>query len=118
MKTLLIVLLTCLAFPAFGATCKISEYTTMITDRQGRWVPVAMEPATVQTVTYTTETDSAAFAATTRFIRIVCDAKAHYIFSSNSTAATASSPYLVADTPEYFGLRSSSLTISFYDGSS
>ena len=119
MKRILLIALTFLALPAFGATCKISEYAVLATDSQNTTVPVAVEPAPVtQNITYTTSTQSTAFASTTRFIRIVCDAKAHFSFGANPTA-TASSPYLPADTPEYFGIRQTgSLEVAFYDGSS
>ena len=105
------------AMPSFAATCKISEYTDLVVDKAGRTVPVASEPAkTTQSVTYTTSTASAAFNASTKFIRVICDAKAHFSISGSPTA-TASSPYLAADSAEYFGVRRG-LKISFYDGSS
>ena len=105
--------------PAWSATCKISEYENLIVDNSGRWVPVAQEPAiAVQEVTYTTSTQSAAFNDRTRFVRIVCDAKAHFEFGASPTAA-ATDPYLSSDTPEYFGVtRGSSLEVAFYDGTS
>ena len=110
-----------LSIPSLAATCKISEYVVIVTDPEGRWVPVAEEPAlTTQTVTYTTSTQSAAFNASprTRFVRIVCDAKAHLVFGTNPTA-TANSPYVAADTPEYFGLAlGGTWKVAFYDGSS
>ena len=119
MKRLLPILLFLLAAPTFGATCKISEYTDLVVDRAGRIVPVAQEPARAeQSVTYTTSTASSAFNAATKFIRVICDAKAHFKVSASGTAATASSSYLAADSKEYFGLRSRNLKISFYDGTS
>ena len=119
MKILLLVVLALFAMPAWSATCKISEYESLIVDNNGRWVPVAQEPAIlVQNVTYTTSTQSTAFNSRTRFVRIVCDAKAHFEFGT-SPSATASDPYLSADTPEYFGVtRGSSLEVAFYDGTS
>lgn len=119
MKHLLTALaLLCVAAPSWAATCKISEYANLVMDEAGRIVPVAVEPSiTTQNVTYTSSAQSAAFNANTRFIRIVCDAKAHYVFSANPTA-TAAAPYLAADAPEYFGVaRGSSLEVAFYDGS-
>ena len=117
MNRLLPILFLLLALPAFGATCKISEYDNLVIDASGRTVPVAAEPARAeQTVTYTTSTASAAFAAQTKFIRIICDAKAHFKVGGSPTA-TASSPYLAADTAEYCGVRRN-LQIAFYDGSS
>jgi hypothetical protein len=46
----------------------------------------------------------------------VCDAKAHYTFGVNPTA-TATRPYLAADLPEYFAIKSNH-KVAFYDGSS
>ena len=118
MRKLFLLAALLLTFPAFGATCKISEYRTLGVGADGRTVPVAQEPApNEQSVTYTTSTASATFKAATKFIRVVCDAKAHFKVSRSGTAATATSPYLPADTPEYFGVRRN-LKISFYDGSS
>lgn len=116
-KLLLTVALLCVAAPSWAATCKISEYANLVMDEAGRIVPVAIEPAiTTQEVTYTSSTQSAAFNASTRFVRIVCDAKAHYVFGGNPTA-TATAPYLATDSAEYFGVaRGSALEVAFYDG--
>ncbi len=106
-----------MAAPVFGATCKISEYESLVVDDSGRTVPVAAEPAKVeQEVTYSTSAASSGFAAKTKFIRIICDAKAHFKVGGSPTA-TATSPYLPADSPEYFGVRRN-LKIAFYDGTS
>lgn len=103
--------------PSFAATCKISEYEYLIKDAAGREVPVASEPALVrQDVTYAASTASAAFASGTRFVRIVCDAKAHFVFATSPTAA-ATDPYLPADTIEYFGVIGGD-KVAFYDGTS
>ena len=45
MKSLTLLLSLLFALPAFGATCKISEYSTITSDFAGRAVPVAVEPA-------------------------------------------------------------------------
>lgn len=113
-------LILLLSGTSFSATCKISEYQELVTDASGRWVPVAQEPALVQEVTYTTSTQSTAFSTSprTRFVRIVCDAKAHYEFGESPTAA-ATDPYLPADTPEYFGIPiGGTWEVAFYDGTS
>jgi hypothetical protein len=71
-------------------------------------------------VTYTTSTQSAAFGLNPRikFIRVICDAKAHFVVGTNPTA-TANSPYVAADVAEYFGLAlGGTWKIAFYDGSS
>ena len=108
-----------LSVPAMAATCKISEYSHLVGDSSGSTVPVAREPAvTTQTVTYTTSAQSAVLNAQTRFVRIVCDAKAHFVFAVSPTA-TANDPYLSSDTPEYFGVFPlGTYRIAFYDGTS
>lgn len=108
-----------MALPAFGATCKISEYAVITQDSNGRAVPVAEEPSlTTQSVTYTSSTASSAFNAQTRFVRIVCDAKAHFKFSTTGANATAGDPYLATDIAEWFGVpRGQSYLVEFYDGS-
>ncbi len=114
----LVVVLAFLSSPAFGATCKISEYQYLVRDNAGVSVPVAEEPAVAtQTVTYTTTTNSAAFNASTKFVRIICDAKAHFEFGTSAPTVTAADPYLAADTAEYFGVINGDL-VGFYDGSS
>lgn len=119
MKRLLVLVLLLFAVPAFGATCKISEYGYLVQDSTGKVVMVAAEPAlTTQTVTYTTSSASSAFNAQTRFIRIVCDAKAHFVFAATPTAA-ATDPWVATNAPEYFGIAFNvSMKIALYDGSS
>lgn len=100
------------------AKAHISEYRNLVTDESGRVVPVAEEPAVTQVVTYTTSVQSVAFAADTRYVRIICDAKAHFLFSLDPTA-DANDPYLPADVAEYFGIpRGASYEVALYDGSS
>lgn len=123
MKHLLIaLLLLCAAAPSYAASCRVTEYRALALDSQGRELQIPLEPAvTSQIVTYTTATASAAFNSATRFVRIVCTAKAHYKFSTAGTAATANDPYVPADSPEYYGIQNSTtspLKINFYDGSS
>ena len=119
-KLFLGLVLLVMTAPSLAATCKISEYAFLVLDDKNKVVPVAREPAVAtQTVTYTTAVDSAAMNAATRFVRVVCDAKAHFVFSVAGTNPTASSPYLPGDTPEYFGVKvGDAIIISFYDGSS
>ncbi len=124
MKRLTTAIITLLlAGNALGATCKISEYESLSSDNQGNVVPVAREPALVtQNVTYTTSTQSNAFNVLTRFVRIVCDAKAHVVFSTSPTA-TATDPYIPADVVEYFGIfqvgaSAGTIRVAIYDGSS
>lgn len=116
-KTLATIALLACSAPALSATCKISEYWSMRYVSPGVEIPVASEPAVVtQNVTYTTSVQSTAFNAETRFIRVVCDAKAHFVFGPDP-AATAADPYLAADTPEYFGVTAGH-EVAFYDGTS
>ncbi|MCP5008962.1 MAG: hypothetical protein GY942_03175 [Aestuariibacter sp.] len=99
------------------ATCKISEYRDAAKDNSLDDIPAAQEPAVeTQNITYTTSTASAAFHSKTRFIRIIADAKAHFVVGDTPTA-TATDPYVVADTVEYFGIKPGQ-KIAFYDGSS
>ena len=93
-------LMICLfAMPAMAATCKISEYTQLGQDVRGSEIPVAREPShAAQSVTYTTSTASSAFNSRTRFIRVICDAKAHFDFGGAPTATATS--------PEYFAVIS------------
>lgn len=112
----LVALLALVAGSASAADCYISEYSDILQDPNGREVPVAGAPITTQRVTYTTSTQSSAFNARTRFIRIVCDAAAHFAFGANPTA-TANNPYVPANAPEYFGVTPGQ-EIAVYDGSS
>lgn len=119
MKRLAVLIVLLFAIPAFGGTCFISEYGYLVQDSAGRIVPVAAEPALAeQKVTYTTSTASNAFNAQTRFIRIICDAKAHFKVAASPTA-TANNTYVSTDASEYFGIAFNvSMKIAFYDGSS
>jgi hypothetical protein len=117
-KLLLGLLLSCVALPSFAATCKVSEYRVLAEDSNGDEIQVALEPrVTSQTVTYTTSAQSSAFNSATRFIRVVCDAKAHFRITTAGTNATADDPFIAADSPEYFGVQpGQALIIDFYDG--
>lgn len=65
---------------------------------------VARLPGTTQAVTYTTTSvQSTAFAATTRFVRVVSDGAGFLAYGSNPTA-TVNSMRIAADSPEYFGI--------------
>lgn len=103
---------------AFGFTCKISEYRTLARDANQQVTTFGQEPAiTTQEVTFTTSAQSAAFNEQTSIIRVVCDNKAHFVISIDGTNAVATSPYLSADSPEYFGVQiGRDNIIDFYDG--
>ncbi len=97
------------------ATCKISEYANLAKDAAGKTVMAAREPAiATQTVTYTSSTASAAFNAETEIIRVIADAKAHFVVGA-APSADADDPYVPADTVEYFGVQSGD-KIALYDG--
>jgi len=121
MKRLILgMLLTLACLPAFAATCKISEYTTLARDNNGNVLPVPLEPRiTSQTVTYTTSAQSSAVNNLTAIVRVVCDAKAHFRITAAGTNATVNDPFLGANIPEYFGIQPGKLMIfDFYDGTS
>ena len=82
------------------ATAYITEYRN-IGIQQGNVIPVAAEPAIAeQTVSFTTTTQSAAFNAQTRFVRITSDAECHMKFGADPTATT-STQQVQADTVEW-----------------
>ena len=86
------------------AKAYISEY-----DRlpffSGMALPTGPEPAAVeQVVTFTTSTQSAAFGANTKFIRVHPDAICSYEFGLNPTATT-STPRMAASSTEFFAVR-------------
>jgi hypothetical protein len=117
MKTLFALVLLCAAFPSWGATCWVSEYSSMVSDASGREVPVALEPAlAIQAVTSVdSTTQSAAFNAATRFVIIVCDAQVYFKLGVNPTATTGSH-YLPADTETSRGvLPSATMEVAFCD---
>lgn len=68
----------------------VTEYASLGSDIGASRVPVAAEPAvTTQTVTFTTTTQSNAFNASTRFVRLIADANCHLLFGPNPTATTS-----------------------------
>lgn len=115
-KTVLVMLLWLAAMPVNAAVCYISEYSTLARDAAGRNLPVASQVLAVQAVTYTTSTQSSAFNAATRFIRLVCDAAAFFEFGASPTATTADA-YLPGNTVEYFGVLPGEV-VALYDGTS
>lgn len=118
-KVLTVLAATCLlilSMPALAANCYIAEFGVTAQDANGNKMPLAGPMLTSQVVAYTTSTQSTAFSANTRYIRVVCDAKAHFTFGTNPTA-DANDPYFVADVPEYVGVNAT-WEIAFYDGTS
>lgn len=87
------------------ATLFITELKELGRGSDGGTVPVApMPPATVQTVTFATAAQSAAFGGATRYVRLYSDADCCVRFGDNPTAVTTDTP-MAADTPEYFGVE-------------
>lgn len=94
------------AQPALASQCFISEYSRLGITIAGVQPPISSEPSiTDQAVDFSGgATQSAAFSATTYFIRVWCDAQASLAFGSNPTATTANMP-IGAGAPEYFGVN-------------
>lgn len=66
--------------------------------------PVALQPPVAeQAVSFTTTTQSSAFSAETRIVRLYSTADCHVAFGTNPTATT-SKMKLKADSPEYFAV--------------
>lgn len=71
------------------ATLWIREFRDRGSAGAGRDIQVPVEPGADQTpVTFTTTTQSAAFAASTRFIVMIGSAAFHYVVGVNPTATT------------------------------
>lgn len=82
----------------------ITEYKDVGADASGLQVSVARHPpAAVQTpITFSgTSAQSAAFSASTRFIRLRADATCHFTVAANPMATTNDTP-LDANSAEYF----------------
>ncbi len=87
------------------ATMYIREYAYLMTDENGRVIQAGQEPAEAgQAVTFTTTTQSAAFSALTRFVRIEVDAAAFLDFGLNPSAAAADGCPLPANSDQFFGV--------------
>ncbi len=75
------------------------------------------EPAIAeQAVTFTTATQSSAFNAATKIVRVAADAQCYIAFGANPTA-TANSKLLPSFGVEYFGVTPGD-KVSVYDGTS
>lgn len=92
---------TLFASQAEAASCYIREYQAL----GGAQIPIAQEPGVDQTPISLAggAVSSAAFAATTHVIRLVCGASASYLVGSSPSATTANS-VIPALLPEYFGV--------------
>ena len=99
------------------ATCIITEFNTIASGAPGYMAQLAMEPAvTTQTVTYTTATQSSAFNALTRLVKLHPSANCRVVFGTNPTAV-ATSEFLIANTDHWRGVFPGH-KVSVYDGSS
>ena len=82
----------------------ISEYAELPVSKNGQLIQAPIMPSiTTQVVTFTTSTQSSAFNASTKFVRIHSDAICSFLFGTNPTATT-SSPRMVAGATEYFAV--------------
>lgn len=100
-------------------TLNITEYERLHQDEAGNVMPVGRcdGSETHQTnVSFTTSAQSAAFGATSRYIRVVADIDAYLAWDSNPTA-TVNSTRVPAGTVEYFGVVPGQ-KVAAYDGSS
>lgn len=85
------------------AKAYISEYE-QVPQQAGVLIQCGYEPGiTTQVVTFTTTTQSAAFNAKTKFIRVHVDAICSYAFGDDPTATT-STPRMAASQTEIFGV--------------
>jgi hypothetical protein len=118
-KVLLVLGLFAVAQSANAAICVVTQYQNQVVETNNRTIPVALEPSIVtSTVTYTSSSGTSAFHSSTNLVRIVCNAKAHFKFSTTGTNATANDPWVTTDAPEYFGVpKGQSYLVEFYDGS-
>lgn len=120
MRLLAIFLLLLMAGPSFAATCVVTEHSLLPRDRNGQIAQIpTFPPVTIQTVTYTTSTATGnAFGDSTRYIGIICDAKAHFeVAAEGAAAAVVTDPWLPADTWLFINVPGGA-EIAFYDGSS
>lgn len=88
------------------AILNVTEYTSVAKDKFSNRIPVGQEPAnaTQDVSVGAGSTQSNAFAATTRMVRVVADVDSRILFGSNPTA-TSTSILVVAGQAEYFGVE-------------
>jgi hypothetical protein len=100
------------------ATLHITEFSTLPRDANGNTLQIGKmtTDTATQVVTYTTSTQSTAFAADTRYIRVISSAAAHLAFGTNPTA-TANDPWVPASTAEFFAVNAAD-ELAAYDGTS
>ncbi len=90
------------------ATLKITEYRNQILDSKGRPLQAGEEPATtVQSVTFSTTTQSSALKKETRFVELLADSD-YYIAWGASPSATTSGQLYRKGVPVFRGVDASS----------
>ncbi len=124
MKRLILVALLALLPLSQGlaATCSVSEFTSLITDRGGHAIsiPLVSEPTT-QTVTATTPTAvSSAFVDSTRYLWIYCDEVMHMQLGTDPATGLTTGDFRIPAGGFWIGLRTTdvglgTLKIAFCD---
>ena len=76
-----------------------------------------MKPAATQAVTFAASTQSTAFDAATRLVRIIADADVFCLFGANPTATATNAIKIPANTVEYFEVNPGD-KVACYDGTS
>ena len=104
---LLIGVMLLLSTPVSATKLYIREYSALGTQKQGDSPQIGAEPAQVdQVIDFSGGvTSSAAFAGSTRFVRLWCDVQCSVKFGTAPTAANTNAP-LSAGSAEYFGVTS------------
>ncbi len=99
MKQLLIALFLLFAWlPAQATICSVEEFSIIAIEDSGHVIQVPGTSVTTQAfATVTTTENSAAFAANTRYIRVICDGKIFFDIGAAPTALITL-PWLPADT--------------------
>lgn len=98
------------------ATLWITEVSEIGSMKGGEKIQaVKMPPVAEQTVTFTTTTQSAAFNADTKAIRVLSDANAHLSFGANPTATTANMK-VIANVAEYFTIVNRGMKVAAVTG--
>lgn len=94
-----------LAGPAEASKCYVREYKS-ISSLGPIVAQIAPEPGTDQApIDFSGgAASSAAFASTTKVVRLICDASCSFVFGASPQTATTNNALMGAGTPEYFGV--------------
>ena len=117
MKNLIAVLFCLVSAPAWAVDCVVAQYGNAQESLDGEVVQVAGRPtANNIVVTFTSSsTASVTFASQTRYIGIICTAKAHFEIAA-SPIATTNHLWVPADTMLFLGVWQTGLKIAFVQG--